>query len=165
VSHDERNRAEQHRSHDDGIIAPGHTCDEAAPDTGYREDALHHERPRDEPREQGAKDGHHRDERIPEGVVKDRGSRGKALGARGPDVVFIEHLQHAQVVHEGVLLERGDNAQRDADQDRDHERQHPQLEGDRELRGNDLVHRPRRHVGWPEITVEHVPEIVQVLFP
>src|SRR6266478_2026187 len=99
---DVHGQVHEHEGARDHEHAPLHEGDIA------RQDALDHERPHSGPGEHGfrqhraaeqiagldADHGDDRDERVLERVAHDHRPFGRALGARGPDVVLAEHLEH-----------------------------------------------------------------------
>ena len=88
---------------------------------------------------------------------RDDKGRDRAAGGRRRD---------HRVVHRPVLVQRGHDAQRTADQQRQHQRRRPKLDRDRQARAEEFGHReigPR--VAGPEIAPHKVAEVKKVLLP
>src|ERR1700730_15624644 len=90
---------EEDRALDPGKVPHADRFDDQPADAGEREYGLHEHRSREhEPELQG----HHRDdgeERVAEGMAPDDHALPHALGARGPDIVLVEHVDHAGTGH------------------------------------------------------------------
>src|SRR5437867_3734004 len=114
VDHDEEHRGEEHRALHDGVVAVVDRLDGEPPDARPREHRLGHDGAAQQRAELKPGDRHDRDGGVLERVLGDHQRLRQALGARGPDVVRAQDLEHRRAGEpgdrghrEGAERERG----------------------------------------------------------
>src|SRR5437899_304572 len=94
VDHDEEHGGQEHRALDDGVVAVVDRLDREPADARPREHRFRHHGAAEQRAELEPGDGDDRDGGVLQGVLGDHERLGQALGARGPDVVRAQHLEH-----------------------------------------------------------------------
>ena len=104
VAEQGQDRKEGHIEHREGNVARHHRVVGGVADAGDREERLGDQRPREQSGKRAADDGHERDQGVAEGVMVDDLALGQPLGARRPDIVGVQDLEHigTGVAHQGT---------------------------------------------------------------
>src|SRR5574341_412304 len=96
VHQHERGREQEHGRLDHGIVAVVDRLHGQPPDARPREDRLRDHRAAEERAELDADDRHDRDRGVLERVLPHDGRVRHPLGARRPDVILVQHIEHAR---------------------------------------------------------------------
>ncbi len=99
VDQDEGEAVDQHDALHQRIVARQNALHDETADARQREHLLDHHRAADRRRQQDADRGDDEDQRVAKRVLGDGLPFAEALGARGPDVVLAEHVEHRRARH------------------------------------------------------------------